>query len=734
MALLVALPGLGQAQTTTTESADEPGAEGKAKTLDTIHVKGVRGLLASGQLRDMEIISTQSIGAKDIRQVNAGNLNEAVDKHPGVAVQVECSICNVRNVVLNNLPGRFTTLLIDGIPIYSSVSSAYGLDSVGVDGVERIDIARGAATSLIAPEALSGVVNVITKRPDAPEAAFSTQGGTYGARRADAYLARPFSGGAASLVYSFQNHPQVDADHNGFSEYTGYARRLFGLAWFLDDMGGFDLHGRLDHVSENRHGGAMGKDYSAIMASYGDGSNPFDWSAGPHGSPSRDGWIDPATGLIVPWTDGRGGLSEIIFTRRWQGTLTAKRALGGGVLVLDAGYAHHDQDSFYEGAYYEGRQHQGYLGAKYLWTGLGWSWTTGVDYRYEDLHSHGFSPALADAGLPLGDPGRVVGVDDYRYRTPAAFVSAHRDWNDGKVELDASLRYDRNNVFGGIVTPRLDVLWRHTEVLSSRFAIGTGFRAPTSFFEQDHGILDTGLIVRRIDHPEQSQNASYTLAWSSDRLTWRATVDYTRIRHFAMLSPGAVCFNSSGAIFDPPSDGACPPGQDATLFGEASKPVIVRGLDGQLSYRWTPAFETTVGAEAYSYTFQPGTLVFSRPDSRVFVKLDYDRGGFDAFLRAVWTSSQDLARFYDYADTPRYNFDGTPKLNRSPSFWQVDLNLSYSITPQVTVFGGVENLTNFYQAKVENFLWIDPEGGYDVTHIWGPSRPRTVYAGVRVKW
>ncbi len=92
-----------------------------------------------GSLRS-DIVKTESIGAAEIARSNATNINEAVDNRPGIAVQVECSICNVRNVLLNNLPGRFTTLLIDGVPIYSSVSSAYGLDSVSVWGVERIDI------------------------------------------------------------------------------------------------------------------------------------------------------------------------------------------------------------------------------------------------------------------------------------------------------------------------------------------------------------------------------------------------------------------------------------------------------------------------------------------------------------------------------------------------------------------------------------------------------------------
>lgn len=108
-----------------------------------------------------EVVATESMSARDIEKSGATTLTEALDKRPGIAMQTECSICNVRNVVLNNLPGRYTTLLIDGVPIFSSVSTAYGLDSVNLGGIERIDIARGAGASLIAPEALAGSVNVV---------------------------------------------------------------------------------------------------------------------------------------------------------------------------------------------------------------------------------------------------------------------------------------------------------------------------------------------------------------------------------------------------------------------------------------------------------------------------------------------------------------------------------------------------------------------------------------------
>jgi outer membrane cobalamin receptor len=105
-------------------------AHAQEQELGEVKVTGPRTPSAVIPTLQDEIVRTERFTTRDIQQTNASNVNEAIDKNPGISVQVECSICNVRNIVLNNLPGRYTTLLIDGIPLFSSVSGAYGFDMV----------------------------------------------------------------------------------------------------------------------------------------------------------------------------------------------------------------------------------------------------------------------------------------------------------------------------------------------------------------------------------------------------------------------------------------------------------------------------------------------------------------------------------------------------------------------------------------------------------------------------
>ena len=678
-------------------------------TLPTVTITGKtnQGSMRPGALRD-DIVKTESIGEKAIARSGATNINEALDKNPGIAVQVECSICNVRNVLLNNLPGRYTTLMIDGVPIFSSVSSAYGLDSVSVYGLERIDVARGAGASLIAPEALSGTVNIVTKRPTLAENRARVQFGSFGSQQADAYLARPFDGGAITATVNYNKHDSVDADGNGVSEYTGYKRKLGGIGFFLDDAGGFKVRGRFDIVNEKRGGGALGTDYAAIKAST--SGNPFNWSRGAHGSPDPSGWINPADGTLLPYDDGRGGFSEIIFTDRVQWVSTAEKQFGDSKLRLAFGAAQHKQDSFYELATYVGKQHQYYAEASWQFPVANWLLTTGVNFRYEDLRSHA---STADGTV-------VNGIDNYSYRVPALYVQAYRSFFDDALEVNASLRYDKHNEFGGIASPRLNALWHHTAQLSSRVSVGTGFRAPTSFFEQDHGILDTLRIVRTIDKPEKSTNFSYAASYADERLAVTASYNYNRIKNFAILDPGQVDAN----------------GQPFTLFTSARKPVTVQGVDLNLSYLLTPALTVTAAGEVFNYQFPPGTLVFARPKAKAYFGLDFDQGPLELTAKLVVTGPMDLRKFHDdgSGSQNRFNLDGTPKRDKSPAFATLDLRGEYKINKTVSVYASADNVFDYKQSDKESFLFVDGEGAPDVVHLWGSSRGRYVYAGVKLSF
>lgn len=688
-----------------------PVATSTVPTLPPVVVTGRPSATVQGVLRD-DIVRTETINAEEIAKTGATNLTELMSHRPGIDVQVECSVCNVRNITLNNLPGRFTTLMLDGVPIFSSVSNSYGLDMMGLNGLESVDISRGAGTSLIAPESLGGTVNLVTKRPTKDGGEIDLSGGSFGFRRGAGYAAKVFDGGSVSLSGTLQEHNSVDGIGTGISQYAGYDRQLFGMGLFLDDVGGFKIKSRYDHIDEKRMGGPLGKDYEAVRAST--SGNPFDFSKGPHASPDRNSWINPSDGtLVAPYNDGRFGLSQTVFTKRNQFAGTAERNFGDTKLRFALGYAEHKQDSWYGGdADYFGKQKQYYLESS-VQLPVGRTLVTGgVNYRYEDLHSLSVSqdPSSPTFGIPRTD------ADSYLYRTPGVFLQGYQTFFDKQLEVNASLRYDRNNVYGGITTPRLNMLWHHSDNVSSRFAAGQGYRLPTSFFELDHAVLSAPAVDRSQAKAEKSNNLSYALNYADDRFAVTASANHTRIKNLALFVDDTA---SSGNYLLQPARGN----------------YTINNLDLVGTWQVTPRDSLTAGFERYQYKFNAtdfqGSL-FARPDYRVTLAFDHEAGPWDFNVRATYTGPQDLAKFYDYANNPRFNLDGTPKPNKSPGFWIMDLRTSYQLNKRLQMYAGINNVFDYQQAKKDSFLWLDGQGGLDVTHIWGPSIGRTLVAGL--KW
>jgi len=94
------------------------------------------------------------------------NLFDAVQMINGVQPQLNCNVCNTGDIHINGMEGPYTMILIDGMPIVSSLSTVYGLFGIPTSMIERVEVVKGPASSLYGTEAMGGIINVITKDPE----------------------------------------------------------------------------------------------------------------------------------------------------------------------------------------------------------------------------------------------------------------------------------------------------------------------------------------------------------------------------------------------------------------------------------------------------------------------------------------------------------------------------------------------------------------------------------------
>lgn len=112
------------------------------------------------------------ITGKELQERQVTTFDQAFDDMPGVVV-TRSSGANVQSFSIRGASevagggiGNRVLLLIDGRPALSPESGGALWNLVPVGAVERIEVVRGAYSSLYGSSAMGGVVNVITRKPE----------------------------------------------------------------------------------------------------------------------------------------------------------------------------------------------------------------------------------------------------------------------------------------------------------------------------------------------------------------------------------------------------------------------------------------------------------------------------------------------------------------------------------------------------------------------------------------
>jgi len=106
--------------------------------------------------------SVAQVSAQDIARRAVNTVDEAIDKAAGV--QILNGQINIRGSTgyVQGLNSR-VLLLVDGVPMNQGDRGGINWDLLPVDQIERVDILKGAGSSLYGSAALGGVVNLTTR-------------------------------------------------------------------------------------------------------------------------------------------------------------------------------------------------------------------------------------------------------------------------------------------------------------------------------------------------------------------------------------------------------------------------------------------------------------------------------------------------------------------------------------------------------------------------------------------
>src|ERR1700730_16869757 len=115
----------------------------------------------------------------DLRARGVTRVSDALREVPGAMVVQNGSYGAVTSLFLRGGEIRYTKVLIDAVPVNSS-AGFFDFSHLTTDNIDRIEIVRGPASVLYGADAVSGIVQIFTRRgTDESRASLGARAGTY---------------------------------------------------------------------------------------------------------------------------------------------------------------------------------------------------------------------------------------------------------------------------------------------------------------------------------------------------------------------------------------------------------------------------------------------------------------------------------------------------------------------------------------------------------------------------
>jgi outer membrane receptor for ferrienterochelin and colicins len=157
-------------------------------------------------------VPTEVITRRDLEAAGVRDLAELLELHPGTDVARNAPI-RTSGVRMLGLDPEYVLVLMDGERLPGRFGGTFDIDRISLREVERIEIVKGPASVLYGSDAMGGVINLITRRPQRPLEASGRA--SYGGRgeldlRAGAGASLPWA--SVGLGGSFRSGAGFDLD------------------------------------------------------------------------------------------------------------------------------------------------------------------------------------------------------------------------------------------------------------------------------------------------------------------------------------------------------------------------------------------------------------------------------------------------------------------------------------------------------------------------------------------
>ena len=696
---------IGYAKVTKEIQVNENQKENSVEFNLTEHTLQLENLVVTGtktyQRQTDSPVIVNVVSKQILENVQACNLAEGLKFQPGLRVETNCQTCNYTQLRMNGMAGGYSQILINGRPIFSPLTGLYGLEQIPANMIERIEVVRGGGSSLYGSSAIGGTVNVITKIPKTNSYELN-----YTYQNIDGQTNDNIISGNSTIVSEsensgisfFFNHRDrdfYDANNDNFSEMPIIKNTSFGTNLFILPSKNQKIELNLSYVDEYRFGGEMVLDKPAFLTKQSEERTHHVWMGS---ADYQLNFNEDNSSLITYFAWQQTDRNHYTGIQPDAGTVEYKS------FIENPPYGTSDVSTYTFGTQLNHKVYDFLSGSNVF--------TFGSEYVYDDVideipaYAYLIDQTTSDLGLFLQSDWRI---------TP-------------KVTLLSGVRMDNHNLVDKpIFSPRASLMYTYKENTQIRFSFGTGFRAPQAFDTDLHLAFAGGGISRISLSPDlkHERSRSYSTSINYDKAMEKWIAGYT-IEGFYNQLKDAFYLE--------------PIGQDQ--FGERFEKrngsgAVVKGFTVEARANYNAQVQLESGFTLQTSRFDDEVeYIDGLPGIRDFIRTPND------YAYAVLTLSpkKQLNVIFNYIYTGKMkvpHFAGAPnqtvdEIVTTDPFSELSAKVSYSFGLQnlgvnIEIYSGVKNMFNRFQND------FDIGKNRDSNYIYGPSQPRTIYFGFKLR-
>jgi len=399
---------------------------------DLEEIKVVSSTRSSRNIRDIptriEGIPAADLDEKSVMQ--PGNIKMLVSEIAGVQTQQTSQVSGGSSIRIQGLEGKYTQLLQDGFPLYSGFASGLSVLQIPPLNLKRVEVIKGATSTLYGGGAIAGLINLITKVPTAErEISFLANVNQTNALDLSAFYGEKYKKTGLTFFASSNAQKAYDANKDGFSDIPKYTRYSLNPKFYYYPNDKTTLSIGVNAGFEKRIGGDM-----LAINNKADAEHTF------YESNNSDRFSTQAS--------------------------FEKRFLNKNILTIKNSVAFFNRKIERKTYNFDGKQIATFSEINLLIPHEKSEWNVGANYISDNFKQTNITAAKLN------------------YNNTAAGLFAQNNLKvSEKFIAESGLRLDVTNRNSAFVLPRLSLLYKITDNLTSRIGGGLGYKTPNIFSE-----------------------------------------------------------------------------------------------------------------------------------------------------------------------------------------------------------------------------------------------------------